>query len=196
MAKFKCKCCGEIIDGKLAFKIPPTETRKVSMYFCNEKEYFDFESNVKQKEESKRLEQIEKDKFNELDIYIAVEILGNEMGQIVPPLLKRRVKELRKTYEYEVIKLCFEFIKKDLDYFLNNNEFKDEQHKINYIMVVVNSTINDTYKIWKRKKEMERVSNNISESLQVDVNEIEQISSRKSTIQNNDISSFLSEEDL
>ena len=196
MAKFKCKYCKEIVDGKNAFKIPQNENNKRSMYFCNENEYLLYENDLKLKENQKLLEQIEKDKFNELDIYIAVEILGNELGQIVPPLLKRRVKELRKNYEYEVIKLCFEYIKQDLNYFLTNTEFKDEQHKINYIMVVVKNTINDTYKIWKRKKELERTSNNISESLQVDVNEIEQISNKKSNKQKNDISAFLSEEDL
>lgn len=143
------------------------------------------------KEEQLKL-QIEKDRFNELDVFIAAEILGYEIGQITPPYMKKKVQDLAKSYDYEVIRLCFEYLKRDLDYYLQNKEFTDEQHKVNYIMVVIKNNINDTYAIWKRKKEMERKK----ETFKIDSNIMDEISTQQIVHNKRDsILEFLDEED-
>lgn len=146
----KCKQCKKEVSKNIAIKVVE-EGKKVGSYFCNEEEYRQYLINKQEKQRLKELQEIEKQKFNEVDVYIASEILGYDVGQITPPFLKKRIKKLAESYDYEVIKLCLENIKNDLIYYLKNIE--DERHMVNYIMVVIESNINDAYKIWKHKKE-------------------------------------------
>ncbi|RKJ35339.1 hypothetical protein D7X33_38470, partial [Butyricicoccus sp. 1XD8-22] len=154
MVKVICKQCKNQIDKKEALQITE-EGKKRSSYFCSEVDYNQYLKIQEAKKKQLELDHIEKQKFHELDVYIASEILGYEIGQIVPPFLKKRIKKLAEKYEYEVIKLCFEYLKRDFNYYLTNKEFEDEQHKVNYIMVIIENNINDTYRIWKRKKQIE-----------------------------------------
>ncbi len=193
MVKVICKQCKNQIDKKEALQITE-EGKKRSIYFCSDDEYKQYSLIQDEKNRQIELDKLEKQKFNELDIYIASEILGYEVGQIVPPFLKKRVKKLAQNYDYEVIKLCFEYMKKDLNYYLSNKEFEDDQHKVNYIMIVIENNINDTYKIWKRKKELQAKH----DTHNIDINILDEINNttHHQNKETNGIMDFLEEEDM
>lgn len=193
MVQVTCKQCKTKIDKKQAWYILE-EGKKKGIYFCNECEYKQYMLHQQELQQQQELDNLEKQKFNELDVYIAAEILGYEIGQIVPPFLKKRVKKLAQTYDYEVIKLCFEYLKRDLQYYMNNKEFRDDQHKVNYIMVVVENNINDTYKIWKRKKEIQLKQAKMDAVSEIDLAIVPSNIVKKQ--KTNDISSFLTGDDL
>ena len=192
MVSVTCKQCKSKIDKKEAFYIVE-EGKKRGIYFCNEDEYKKYSIIQREITKQKELDQIEKQKFNEVDVYIAAEILGYEIGQITPPFLKKRVKKLAESYDYEVIKLCFETLKNDLHYYLNNRDFHDEQHKVNYIMVVIENNINDVYKKWKREKTTQMKQKKMDEVSCVELTNIPLNTQKQKT---NDISSFLMGDDL
>lgn len=188
MALITCFTCKEKIEKEVSESYLK-EGQKTYKYFCSiehKQAYID-------KLDKEKLKQIETDKFNDLDIYIAAEILLYEIGQIVPPNLKKRVQKLHKNYSYEVIRLCFELMKPQLNGILNKKEFTDEQHMINYIMVVVENNINDAYRIWKRRNEIARKQ----ESHSIDINLMQEIKEDKPVVkkQNKGIMDFLEEED-
>lgn len=193
--KVTCKMCKKKIDKKDSFQVT-FEGRKVSTYFCNKFEHDNYLSIQNEIDKEKESAKLRKQQFNELDIYIASEILGYEIGKITPPFLKKRIQTLAKSYDYEVIKLCLEYMKKDLHYYLNNKEFEDERHKVNYIMVIVENNINDTYKIWKRKKEIEQKQQGIMDNTTYDIDEIKYVSQKVVNKNNTDISNFLMEDDI
>ncbi len=192
MVKVICKQCKNQIDKKEALQITE-EGKKRSSYFCNEFDYQLYKMDQDEKNRQLELEKVEKQKFHELDIYIASDILQYDIGQIVPPNLKKRVKKLAERYDYEVIKLCFELMKKELNYYITTKEFTNEQHLVNYIMVVIENNINDAYKIWKRKKEIQVKQEKIEELVDVDLINSSLHTNKQKT---NDISMFLTEDDL
>lgn len=192
MVNVKCFTCKITIDKKDA-KSYTKEGQKTPKYFCNNSHLGEYVHKLEEEKQKK----IELEKFKELDIYIASDILMYDVGQIVPPNLKRRIQLLNNNYPYEVIKLCFELMKEQLNYYIKVNEFHNEQHLVNYIMVVINNNINDAYLIWKRKKEIAQKSKkleadlSISNSLTIPTSN-DYVKKSKST----DISSFLMEDDL
>lgn len=61
-------------------------------------------------------------------------------------------------YSYEVVLNTFKFCYTDIQRALRNNNFKDEQHKMNYIAKIIENNINDVYiKMKKVKKQKESI---------------------------------------
>lgn len=193
MVKVTCKYCKEKIDKKDALQIIELE-KKNNSYFCDNQHHQLFTNDNELKLKQKEIEQLQKQQFNELDIYIASEILLYDVGQITPVFLKKRIKNLAKNYDYEVIKLCFELVKQDLNYYVKTKEFTNEQHLVNYVMVVIENNINNAYKMWKRKKQIESEQKKLERNNTIDQVVITPLIANKQ--KNNDISMFLTEDDL
>ena len=189
MAKVTCFICKDKIEQKnsLNYRV---EGHKKSKYFCSNDHFNEFLNRLELEKERR----LDTDRFNEVDLYIAIEILQYELGQITPPNLKKRIQKLHKNYSYEVIKLCLELLKPELVSIINKKEFTDEQHMVNYIMVVVENNINDAYQIWKRRTEIARKQDSHS----IDIDLMDEISNSKPivvTTVNNGIMDFLEEDE-
>ena len=88
--------------------------------------------------------------------YVKKEILQYDEDMKVPQFMVLRLRGLRsgkfmsnKTqksyadYGFDVILLTFKACKMDILKYTKQNIFKDEQHKFNYIMVIIENNIND-----------------------------------------------------
>ncbi|MBY6838673.1 hypothetical protein HYH46_14885 [Clostridium botulinum] len=119
--------------------------------------------------------EIEKRDWNELCEYVKKEILGYDNGIKIPKFLILRLKGLKdgkficnnKTkslanYTYYEILTTFKvnkiLIKNSI---LPVSKFKDEQHRINYIMAIIENKINDVAVRIREVKLSEIKSNNI-----------------------------------
>lgn len=88
--------------------------------------------------------------------YVKDEILQYDKDMKVPKFMALRLRGLNKgtfianknqkpyaNYSYNVILLTFKAYKHDILKYTSQNIFKDEQHKFNYIMVIIENNIND-----------------------------------------------------
>lgn len=184
-----CYICKDKIDIKES-KSHLDNGQKKSKYFCSNEHLQVHIDNLHEKE----LLRLDTDKFNKVDLYVAIEILQYELGQITPPSLKKRIQKLHKHYSYEVIKMCFELLKPELSSIINKKEFADESHMVNYIMVVVENNINDAYRVWKRRTQIAKKQ----ESHSIDIDLMEEMTvepSVKKKEVSNGIMDFLEEDD-
>lgn len=107
----------------------------------------------------------EKEQWHELYEYVRTEILKYPNTKALSKTLVLRLKGLKDgkfmankhtksfgTYGYDVILLTFKICKFDIIAGLTGKEFKNETHKVNYIMAIVESRINDTVDMINRKK--------------------------------------------
>ena len=74
---------------------------------------------------------------------------------------------VNKGYSYKVILFTFKFKKRDILAAIQGKTFNDEKHKFNYIMVIVNNSINDIYKRYLRtlKDKKDTVDDDINISI-------------------------------
>ena len=176
--KVVCKICKAKGDTDTFYKV--TDHQKgLNKYYCSKEECDTYK--------------LEQEKRHDLMEYVAVEVLNYEEGQIVPPVMVKKIGELHKFYDYEVIKECFVKQKDDIEYWMNAKNFQNEYNMICYIMKIIEGNINDVYVKWKHKKKQEvKMENN---NLSVDImNDLENV---KSTHKKEEgILSFLDEGDL
>ena len=109
------------------------------------------------KEVKEKMTEQEKKDWNELYQYVKLEILGYDKDMKIPNYLALRLKGLKngkfmcnnKTnnfadYTFEEILLTFKINKiAIINATKNTVKFKDEKHRINYIMAIVENKIND-----------------------------------------------------
>ena len=101
--------------------------------------------------------------WNELYEYVKTTILGYKDKKLSKWFVLRLVglhegkfcanKTIKPmaSYDYKTILMTFKMNKIDiLNAIKDKDKFKDEQHKINYIMVIIENKINDTYDIMNR----------------------------------------------
>ena len=101
---------------------------------------------------------IEQEQWVELYEYIRKEILGYDKSLQLPRIFILRLKGLREgkfcantkspskslgDYPYKSILIAFKMCKMDLIRVLSTKTFKDEAHKVNYLMAIIESKIND-----------------------------------------------------
>lgn len=188
MAKYivTCTVCKNKANNTEMFSIKVGNRNR---YFCSESEY---EEHIKVKKSKEEL----MSKFNELYVYVAVEILNYELGQITPPHLRKRIRKLNDNYEFDVIKYCIESLTTYLKKVVANTTFQDDMHMVNYVMVIIENNINDAYKVMKHKKSIEQKqkSHTIDYEIMNDLIEERKPISTKSTVSNG-IMNFLDEED-
>lgn len=89
--------------------------------------------------------------------YIRKDIFGYDKNTQLPRNLTLRLRGLRHgkfmvnkskplgNYSYKLILITFKMCKLDIIRALTTKKFKAESHKINYVMVIIEDKINDTY---------------------------------------------------
>lgn len=121
----------------------------------------------------KKMTEKEKQDWDSLYSYVKSNIMGYDDNQALSSTMVLRLKGLltnkfienknienSANYSYEVILNTFKFCKPDIDRILRTNNFKDEMHKFNYILKIVEKNINTVYiKMKNIKKAKEEAKN-------------------------------------
>ena len=176
---FKCWYCKkEIAKDDIQIEKVGKVNRK---FHKNNNCYKKFDDIRKQKELEKEIRDKENKEWDDLYQYVKKEILGYEECQNLSPFQIRILKQLRngeyvvrnkqmvnKGYPYKVILFTFKFKKRDILAAIQGKTFNDEKHKFNYIMVIVNNSINDIYKRYLRtlKDKKDTVDDDINVSIE------------------------------
>src|SRR5690606_1236943 len=172
-----CRICKKKGDTDTFFRV--TDDKGKNKYYCSQKEYDNYNKEIE-------------NRYN-LMKYIAEDILDYQDGQIVPPVLVKRISELRRFYEYEVIKKCFEICKEDIQYWMGAKNFTNEYGMISYIMKIVEGNMNDTYNKWKFQQNQQQRQ----EVSGVDVEIINEVPTQNITVKaDNGVLDFVEEDDL
>jgi hypothetical protein len=205
MPKAKCKYCETVIEKEdhliILEKTKTDKDKKIHLHKKCEKEY----------KELMEYKQNELKWFDEIYQYI-LDLLDYTSEQQLPKFLITRLQDLRNGtimkkdvgrivkskngYRYEVI--LDTFLKKG-DYIrwaFKNKTFNNEHNKINYMMAIIESDINDTYIEFNTLKQVENIKkkNNIIE----EENNITNLNNKViyTIDKNRGISKFLDEDDL
>lgn len=117
----------------------------------------------------------EEKKFKELCEYVKKEIMGYDENQKLSKHMCLRLRGMKDGkfianrttpsmahYSYDIILLTFKYIKHHgLDNLLIGKKFNSEEHKFNYIMVIISNNINTVYNKVKKIREEQNRSDNI-----------------------------------
>ncbi len=100
----------------------------------------------------------EKQDWDSLYTYVKSNIMGYDENQALSSTMVLRLKglltnkfmennniESTANYSYETILNTFKFCSSDIQRALKTNNFKDESHKFNYILKIVEKNINNIY---------------------------------------------------
>lgn len=106
----------------------------------------------------KKLTEKEKQEWDNLYQYVRKNIMGYDDNQSLSSAMVLRLKglltnkfmennniESTANYSYETILNTFKFCSPDIYKALRTNSFKDEMHKFNYVLKIVEKSINDVY---------------------------------------------------
>ena len=121
---------------------------------------------IKEKKKKKRMTLQEQEAWDELYQYVRKNVMGYDENQSLSTTMALRLKGLltnkfienysiedTANYSYEVILNTFKYCMPEI-----NNNFKDEMHKFNYALKIVEPKINDVYiKMKNNKKAEEKV---------------------------------------
>ena len=107
---------------------------------------------------SKRMSVKDKENWTELYEYVRKNIMGYDENQSLSKNMVLRLKGLltnkfmannniddTSNYSYETILLTFKFCMPDIQRGLKGSSFRDETHKFNYVLKIVESNINTVY---------------------------------------------------
>jgi hypothetical protein len=175
--KCSCQICKSKGDTDTFYKV--TDDKGKSKYYCNKEEYDQFIN--------------EKSKREELITYIAIEVFNYEEGQIISPIMLKKIKELHSFYPYEVIQQCFIEQKETIQYWIGAKQFTNEYNMVCYVMKIIEGKINDIYAKWKftRQQELKQENNTL------DLNTLNHVQTiKQQNEQNTGILAFLDEGDL
>ena len=119
MAKVKCRYCNKRIEKENAYS---PLARK---YYCSVEEY--------------------NKSMSDRDYLHKIKLLLNDLFgyTIINTFVNKRISDLSKNYSYKDIYDTIDSLFLDLDFCIQENDFKDENHKINYIFVVIKNRIKD-----------------------------------------------------
>lgn len=106
----------------------------------------------------KKMTEKEKQDWESLYYYVKDNIMGYDTNQALPSAMVLRLKGLltnkfmennkiksTANYSYETILNTFKFCSPDIQKTLRTNRFRDEQHKFNYVLKIVENNINNVY---------------------------------------------------
>lgn len=129
-------------------------------------------------EKSKKMDKKTKAEWDDLYSYIRTDILnilGYDTKKSLPKHLVLRLKGLydgkfmanknskpKARYEFSEILLTFKFCKFDIHNAIRSNTFTNENHMVNYIMVIIESKINDIVDILERKRKSEEKTQEVN----------------------------------
>ena len=125
----------------------------------------------------KRMTEEEKIAWDKLYTYVRKNIMNYDENQALPSTMVLRLKGLltnkfmennniqsTANYSYETILNTFKYSSLDIQKALRTNNFKDESHKFNYILKIVEKNINTVYVRMKNaEKAKEEAKNTIIE---------------------------------
>lgn len=174
--KCTCQLCKTVGTTDTFYKV--TDEKRRNKYYCNKEEY---ENHIN-----------EKFKREELLKFIAEEVFEYEDGQIVHPIMIKKIGQLNKFYDYEVIWECFKVNKDNIQYWIKTKNFDSEFGMVSYVMKIIEGSINDIHKNWKYKKRQEQYDNSSGVDLEI-LNINSKINNERS---DNGILEFLDEEDI
>ena len=136
---------------------------------CKSKADIDYErkkAKLEEKEKVKKLSEQELQEWDDLYQYVKRNIMGYDENQALPSNMVLRLKGLlsgkfiennntknRANYSYVTILNAFKSCSNTVQNALRTNKFKDEMHKFNYVLKIVEPNINDVY---IRMKNVER----------------------------------------
>lgn len=116
----------------------------------------------------KKMSEEEKKDWNELCIFVKKEILRYGDDTKFPRFLALRLKglangqyivnnnqKLQGKYTFYEIKITFMYCKQDILYGFSKNVFEDENHKISYMMKIVESSLNTIRERLRSKQRQE-----------------------------------------
>lgn len=202
MGKAKCRYCGEPINKEDKLILTEfTVHDKIKNIFLHNQCENDYKELMEYKQEEIKW-------FNEVYEYIK-ELLGYIDCQQLPKSLITRLYDLRngttmvrgvgrvvkskEGYKYDVILNTFLTNSDTIRWAFNNKSFKNEQNKINYMMVIVDSNINNTYIEMSSKlsNDIIKKRNDLSDLI-IPINTVDNLPMKKNT----GISRFLDEDDF
>jgi hypothetical protein len=162
----KCRWCDKPLTTDIAYGAVYNDKK---VYTCNEAEFKLYIDKVSQ-------EEVEYDAWCELYEFVKIEILKYDNSQTLPKYLVERLKDLRngtifvmgkgrvpknkQGYCYEVIHETFKKCYRDIQFWFDNKTFQNERQKINYMMAIIDSNINDVYAKWKKEQEQTAIEEN------------------------------------
>lgn len=122
----------------------------------------------------KKMTEKEKQDWDSLYFYVK-NLLGYDENQALSSTMVLRLKglltnkfiennsiESTANYSYEVILNTFKYCSSDIQRALRTNNFKDEQHKFNYLLKIVEKNINTVYIKMKNVQKAKEEAKNIS----------------------------------
>ena len=117
----------------------------------------------------KHMSQQDKEDWENLYEYVRHNVLGYDENQSLSRNMVLRLKGLLNNkfmannntdntanYSYQVVLNTFKFCMPDIMYGLKNNHFKDEGHKFNYVLKIVESNLNTVYLRMKNADKIKR----------------------------------------
>lgn len=165
MRKVKCRICKKELPKEQAYKV---KKGKTNQYYCTKEEY----DNLMQQKE---------DRLKCLDTI--AKIMNIPM---IPPVMVKQINTLNSFYTYGIIKKTFEENKQNIQWVLENKDFKSEFAKTKYIISIVANNIN---KVFLREREMDKqVINKKTDIVDVDIFTEEIVTTKRKV---SDISDFL-----
>lgn len=171
----KCKWCGEKIEKEEdRVKLQITEKTSVNLHKHCEGAYLEDREQVV----------IETKKWDTLYNYVRFEILNYTKEKQLSPNQRRRLQSLRSGemivkgtkveggYDYDVILTTFKAKRIDIEKATYNKTFDTENGKFNYIMAIIENSINDIAKrLEQRAKEKEKEVELVHTISDVDIKE-------------------------
>lgn len=121
----------------------------------------------------KHMSEKDKELWKELYEYVRTNIMGYDKNQSLSTAMVLRLKGLlynkfmenlniedTANYSYQVVLNTFKFCIPEIQRGLRSNSFRDENHKFNYVIKIVESNLNTVYVRMKNaKKQEEEVKN-------------------------------------
>lgn len=157
---YRCKDKENKIDKDIAKVEISGGNKPVNRYF-HPKCYEEYNEARKERKELDKVcdylkeEILGYDKQQAIDSRIVQRIQGIRSGQHLPSK-NSKVYFSENGYDYDTILLTFKVKKPDILYALGSTRFKNEQHKMDYIIVIIQNSINDVYIRRKEKVESDK----------------------------------------
>lgn len=123
----------------------------------------------------KKMTEEERMAWDELYTYVRKNIMGYDDNQALSSAMVLRLKGLltnkfmennniqsTANYSYETILNTFKYSSLDIQRALRTNNFKDEKHKFNYILKIVEQNINTVYARMKNAEKAKEEAKNVT----------------------------------
>jgi hypothetical protein len=137
--------------------------------------YHEGEKGVEVMAKSKHLTEQEKIDWDNLYQYVRHNVLGYDNNQSLSRSMVLRLKGLltnkfmannniedTASYTYQLVLNTFKFCMPDIQRGLRSNSFRDENHKFNYVMKIVESNLNTVYMRMKNSEKSKEKTESIS----------------------------------